>query len=284
MKRILVTGVKGFIGKNLYNSIDRNQYEVYGIDDEYLDGDWKLNLSNILTQINPNIIFHIGACSNTLESDVNYMMIRNYESTKFFSNWAYKKTIRLIYSSSAANYGINNDYPSNLYGWSKYAAEDYVINSNQIALRYFNVYGDGEEQKGNMASVAYQMYIKSKNDEEILLFPKEPRRDFVYIKDIIDANLFALEKYTDLYLYNFHKSQPHMFDNRYFEVGSGEARTFEDVLNLMEIKFKYHDEDKIPEGYQFYTCSDSKKWMPGWSPKYNLERGIGEYKNYLLKE
>jgi hypothetical protein len=49
-------------------------------------------------------------------------------------------------------------------------------------------------------------------------------------------------------------------------------------MNLMEIPFEYLDESVIPEGYQFYTCSDSNKWMPGWEPKYKLDSGIKSYK------
>ena len=54
----------------------------------------------------------------------------------------------MIYSSSAANYGTNGEFPSNLYGWSKYVGEGYVVANGGIGLRYFNVYGPGEENKG----------------------------------------------------------------------------------------------------------------------------------------
>ena len=122
----------------------------------------------------------------------------------------------MIYSSSAANYGERGENPSNLYGWSKYTAEDYVISNGGIALRYFNVYGPGEENKGSMASVALQMTRNYKEGKEIKLFPKKPKRDFVYIKDIISANLYAFENFNSL-------------SGKYYEVGSGESRTFEDV-------------------------------------------------------
>ena len=83
-----------------------------------------------------------------------------------FSNPIFFHHQPIIYSSSAANYGINNRYPSNLYGWSKYAAECYVVANGGIALRYFNVYGPGEEFKGNMASVAYQAYKTNKQNKK----------------------------------------------------------------------------------------------------------------------
>ena len=71
---------------------------------------------------------------------------------------------------------------------------------------------------------------------------------------------------------------------KYYEVGSGTARTFEDVLNNMGIEYGYTSEDVIPNGYQFYTCSDKSKWMNGWESKWDLEMGIKDYKEYLKKK
>jgi len=115
---------------------------------------------------------------NTLETNVEYMMTRNYESTKIMMDWCIENNKPMIYSSSAANYGTNGKYPANLYGWSKYVAEGYVISNGGIGLRYFNVYGPGEEDKGKMASVAYQMFVKHNKGEDILLFPKKSKKRF----------------------------------------------------------------------------------------------------------
>lgn len=270
MDRILVTGFRGFIGSHMYDYFrEKISIILKGLDSDYLNNsNWDNELINFLNEYNPNVIFHIGACSNTLEHDVNYMMVRNYESTKIITDWAASHNAKLIYSSSAASYGINNRYPSNLYGWSKYIAEKYVIQNGGIALRYFNVYGPGEERKKNMSSVAFQMYIRNCRGEEIELFPNKPRRDFIYIDDVISANKFAFEHYDEL-------------KGNHYDVGSGVARPFEDILNILGINFTYADENVIPEGYQFYTCSDVTKFMPFWRPKYTLEEGIKKYKKYL---
>jgi ADP-L-glycero-D-manno-heptose 6-epimerase len=271
MKKLLVTGYKGFIGLNLYNTLIDLGYTVIGIDDEYIVDDWKVNLLGILSSQKFDGIFHVGACSDTLEQDVNYMMVRNYETTKLISDFCLENKIPLIYSSSAANYGTNNLYPANLYGWSKYVAEQYVIKNNGIALRYFNVYGPNEHNKGKMSSLAYQSYIKHKNHEDIKLFPNKPKRDFVYIKDIVSANIFAFD--------NFNKNQGH-----YYEVGSGTANTFESVLDFMGIPYTYTDKNLIPNGYQFFTQSDNTLWMKGWTPQFQLEQGIKNYKKYLYEQ
>lgn len=269
MIKVLLTGSKGFIGQNLKIELENLGFEILEINEDiFKDIDWKKKTIETLQKTQPNAIFHVGACSNTLEKDVNYMMVLNFEFTKCLVDWTLSNNVKLIYSSSAASYGENNNYPSNLYGWSKYVAEQYVISNNGIGLRYFNVYGPKEEHKDKMASVAYQMYVKNLNGVECKLFPKKPTRDFVYIKDIISANIYAFNNYYTL-------------NKNYYDVGSGESRSFEDVLDNMGISYSYHNEKMIPEGYQFFTCSDKDKWMTGWKPKYNLEKGAKEYKNYL---
>ena len=269
MTKVLLTGSKGFIGQNLKIELIKKGFDVSEINEDIFDSNgWKVELLLQLIRIKPEVIFHVGACSDTLEKDVNYMMILNFEFTKMLVDWSLQNDSKLIYSSSAASYGENNLHPSNLYGWSKYVAEQYVISNNGIGLRYFNVYGPKEEHKGKMASVAYQSYIKNTNGEECKLFPKKPTRDFVYVKDIISANIYAFLNYDNL-------------NKKYYDVGSGESRSFEDVLDNMKITYTYQDEKMIPEGYQFFTCSDKNKWMEGWNPEYNLEKGIEDYKNYL---
>ena len=265
--RILITGTHGFIGKNLLKALEGN--DILQITESIFDyNDWYNELNNRLNSFSPEVIFHVGACSDTLETDANYMMTRNYEFTRRLSDWAKFMNSKMIYSSSAANYGTNDIYPSNLYGWSKYVAEQYVVLNGGIALRYFNVYGPLEAQKGRMASVAYQMFKKHLNGQEIKIFPKNPKRDFVYVKDVVDANIFAMNNYATL-------------SSNWYEVGSGDARTFEDVLDILEIPYTYADEKDIPVGYQFYTKSNQNKWMKGWYSNWNLEDGLRDYLKLL---
>lgn len=270
MKTILITGTEGFIGKNLLKTIKEQGEEIILEinEDIFKTKNWKTELKLFLLENTPDVIYHVGACSNTMETDVNYMMKLNYEFTKVLTDWTKKNGGQLIFSSSAANYGTVGEYPSNLYGWSKYVSEQYVISNGGIALRYFNVYGVGEKHKNNMASIALQFYLKHIRGEECKLFPNKPSRDFIYIKDVVSANLFASSNYDKL-------------KRNWYDVGTGESRTFEDVLTLLKIPFTYHAESEIPEGYQFFTCSDKKKWMPGWEPKYILDEGLNEYKKYL---
>lgn len=271
MKNVLVTGSLGFIGAQLVKSLKGMESKVTMLDEEYfLQFDWKAELTNALESVNPETVFHVGACSNTMEDDVQFMMIRNYESTKVIADWCNLRGRKLIYSSSAAVYGEDGRYPSNLYGWSKYAAEDYVLKSEGVSLRYFNVYGPGEELKGNMSSFLYQAYLKHCANEEILIFPGNPLRDFIYIKDVISANIHASELYDNL-------------KGKFFEVSTGSAKSFEEMLEIFGLAYNYSKKDIIPKGYQFFTQGNPSKWMTGWKPSFSLEQGVQDYKNYLVQ-
>jgi len=111
-----------------------------------------------------------------------------------------------------------------------------------------------------MASVAYQAHKKG----SFTLFPKKPLRDFVYIKDVVSANLAAFK-----------------LDRGVFDVGYGKPALFEDLVGGMGIKFDYTTEDKIPSWYQYYTCANVDMRIPGWKPKYDVEKGTELYKSIL---
>jgi len=259
--KILVTGHRGFIGKNLFNRLIADKYNVDSLEMDYLDDPlWKTKLYNKVK--NNDIIFHVGAISDTTLQDSGKMLLYNYEFSKILIDYAYKLNKKIIYSSSAANYGNGDDIPNNIYGWSKKLAEEYGVakGGNFIALRYFNVYGPGEEHKGKMSSIAYQAYKNGKQK----LFPNNPLRDFIYVEDIINANLQSVTSPSGVY-----------------DVGTGEAQSFESLVEGMGIKYTYTDKSKIPSWYQFYTQADKNKWVPGWYPEYDIKRGTNLYKKYL---
>lgn len=270
--RILVTGSSGFIGRRLVDTLTEKGHDLFAWDKEIVTGsDWPSRLELDLNRSNPEAIFHVGACSNTLEQNVQSIMIQNFECTKVLADWARSRNASFIYSSSAANYGTNGSFPSNLYGWSKYAGEQYVVLSQGIALRYFNVYGPGEDHKNVMSSFFLQAHKTFLSNNTPKLFPGKPQRDFVYVEDVLSANFFALESYEAL-------------KGRCFDVGTCTPRTFEDGLEIMGIPFGYHDESSIPDGYQFHTSASPLRLMPGWKPVFTLESGLKSYLSSLVAQ
>lgn len=271
---ILVTGHQGFIGKALYNELNEKfgkHYNIIGFDiKEYASANDIVEVfTRFLQTYKPDVIFHVGANSDTLEFDVNIMMTQNVAMSKVIADYCSKESKIVIYSSSASCYG-NDGVPSTLYGWSKYLAE-LLLKPHGVALRYFNVYGYDESHKGKMASVAYQSYIKHKNGEPVKLFPLKPTRDFIYVKDVVAANIYAWR---------------HLIHNNnvVFDVGTGQSRTFEDVLRIMQIPFTILNESEvqIPKNYQYYTLATNM--MPGWKAEYPIELGLTDYLNILNKQ
>jgi len=252
----LITGYEGFIGKNL-----RKQFSNFiGIEYDFMKtSNWKILLATYVSTC--DIIFHVGAIADTIISDCNVMLKQNYLFSKELFDIAQHQGKKVIYSSSASVFGTSG-YPINIYAWSKKMAEDYGMAKcdDFVSLRYFNVYGPGEEHKGKMASIAYQAHKAKK----FKLFPLLPERDFIYINDVVDANISAIDVPTGIY-----------------EVGIGVSNTFEEVLNNMNILFTHHEKDSIPSWYQYYTCADKSKWLPNWEPRYDLKSGIEEYVKYL---
>lgn len=258
--KILVTGYKGFIGKNI---LKKKGYQFIKLDGEYFnEPNPKEFLLAFLESNQPDAVLHIGACSDTLNIDVQFMMERNYLSTKWLMDWCKEKGKKIIYSSSAAIYGVDGSKPSNLYGWTKMLGEDYVVSNGGIALRYFNVYGPGEEHKGKMASMIYQIL----NSDNIKLFPNKPKRDFVYVDDVVRANFYALDYYEVL-------------KGKWYDVGTTQNVEFETVCDILNKPYEYKDESEIPIGYQFNTKATFEKLMGGWQPIVDINIGIKKLKS-----
>jgi ADP-L-glycero-D-manno-heptose 6-epimerase len=305
----VVTGGAGFIGSNLVKGLNAHGHRnILVVDNlttgikfknivncdilDYQDKETfllKLQDEHFLKKI--NVIFHQGACSSTTEWDGRYMMANNYDYSKKVLHAALSAKIPLIYASSAAVYGLTTTFkespefesPLNVYGYSKLQFDRYVRpylvkNSSQIVgLRYFNVFGPGEGHKGSMASVIYHFHNQLKAHGCMKLFEGtdgyeagEQRRDFIYVDDVVNVNLWF---YT------------HRHISGIFNVGTGQSRRFNDVANAI---LRYHSQGKVeyipfPEHlkghYQSFTEADmSLLSSHGYSATFtSLEEGIRKY-------
>ena len=184
-------------------------------------------------------VFHEGACSDTMETDGRYMMDNNYTTTASLQKSCALQNTRLIYASSAATYGGSSEFketpeyelPLNVYGYSKllfdqrmraqYGKHFQGCAQQLVGFRYFNVYGPREQHKGRMASVAFHQHNQFKEHGRVKLFGEyggydagAQMRDFVYIDDVVEVNLWFLD---------------HPEKSGLFNLGSGRAQPFNDV-------------------------------------------------------
>ena len=294
-KKILITGGAGFIGSNLAKTLQEKYPDnKYFIIDNFSSGNLD-NLTGFKGEIisdniaevdfskhfdKLDIIFHQAAITDTTVFDEKKMMLNNVDGFKNVLNFALKCRAKLIYASSAAVYGHSlppmvvgkNEVPANIYGVSKLNADNIARenfnNLHIVGLRYFNVYGPGEKYKGKMASMIWQLYLQMKEGRRPKIFKYgEQKRDQVYIKDIVNANLLALESKK----------------SGIFNVGSGKATTFNEIIkNLNEVlgaDFEPEYIDNPYKHYQEYTEADlveTKKAL-SFIPEYDINKGIEDY-------
>ncbi len=213
-------------------------------------------------------IFHEGACSDTTEWNGRFMLDNNFEYSKLLLHFCQRQGIPFLYASSAATYGGSevfreapeHEKPLNVYGYSKLLFDQYVrarwndFKSQVVGFRYFNVYGPREQHKGKMASVAFHHHTQIRNGQNLKLFGAwegfdagMQSRDFVYVGDVVDVNLWFLD---------------HPERSGIFNLGAGRAEPFKAIG---EAVIAYHGHGDIefidfPEElkgrYQSYTCAD----------------------------
>lgn len=311
---IIVTGGAGFIGSNIVKGLNQQGISNILVVDDLSDGKKFINISQyqiadyldkteFLQRITANKtfaekvtgIFHQGACSDTQEWNGQYMLANNYEYSKHVLHYALQQQIPLVYASSAAIYGATTTFkeqpayekPLNVYGYSKLLFDQYVrrilpqAKTQIVGLRYFNVYGPNEQHKGNMASVVFHLNNQLKANGRVKLFAGcdgygngEQRRDFIYIDDVVNVNLWFLSQPTQSGIFN---------------VGTGRSQPFNDLANAV-INFHSKGEieyipfpDPLRGCYQSFTEADiSALRAAGYDkPFANVAQGVNAYLDVL---
>lgn len=229
-------------------------------------------------------IFHEGAISDTTCKNQELIIKTNFESLDYFINKIKEIEGVLIYASSAATYGNSKapnivgsgESPENAYGFSKLLMDmklREIIQNNEdenfkiISLRYFNVYGSREYFKGSTASMILQLALQALRNKKVKLFEfGEQIRDFVYIKDVVQANIKAIE----------------VNKSGIYNVGSGVARSFNDIVDILKLHIGDFEVEYIKNPYSFYqnhTQADISQTIKDlfYEPRYTLESGIKDY-------
>ncbi len=228
-------------------------------------------------------IFHEAAISDTTVAEQDIMLKTNVNAYEELLKIAIKHNANMIYASSAATYGdsdkfeIGYEQPNNAYGFSKLMMDNITykylksdLDISIVGLRYFNVYGHREFYKNKTASTVIQFghQILAGNAPKLFEGSDKILRDFIYIEDVIQANIKACSpKKSGIY-----------------NVGTAKARSFQDISDIVqkELNTNYQTE-YIPNpfigSYQFFTQAniDDTKECLGYCPKYSLEDGIKEY-------
>jgi ADP-L-glycero-D-manno-heptose 6-epimerase len=257
---------------------------LIGFKGDLICGD--INNKNDLSKLSRysfDYIFHHAAISDTRIYNQEIIMRTNVNSFYDILNLAKQNNAPLVYASSASTYGnlpspqtIGIENPQNPYGFSKFmmdqiAAQFSSINQEMliVGLRFFNVYGPREYFKERTSSMVIQLghqLLKNKSPK-LFLNSENIFRDFIYIDDVIKANILAL---------NSKKSCIH-------NVGTGNPRSFKDIVDILQKEFntslsiEYIDNPYTD--YQNHTQANisSLKEELNFQPNISLEEGIKMY-------
>lgn len=275
--KVLITGIAGFIGSHIAESLINKGYKVYGIDNLHTG-----NLENIkglevkffkgrskkILEINEkfDIIFHNGIYSSSPMYKQNPCLVSEViEDMLAILEYAKKNDSKIILASTSSLYN-GNPIPwkedmeievSDYYTEARYMCErlcklySKLYKVKSIALRYFSVFGEKEEYKGNYANVITQMIWHALKEKEFEIFGDGSQsRDLIYVKDVVEANLKALE---------FENFGENTFE--IFNVGSGKNYSFNEMINIirkfLDLKVKYINNPI--SNYVYHTLADIKK-------------------------
>ena len=318
---IVVTGGAGFIGSVLVWRLNKaGRDDILIVDHLGQTEKWKnlaplayadyLDKGEFITRLEAgdfkdsiDVLFHLGACSSTTETDAAYLMDNNFRySARIGTWWESHRSARLIYASSAATYG-NGDKgyaddesklgglrPLNMYGYSKHVFDLYARRKGWlkeiVGLKYFNVFGPNENHKGDMRSVINKAFPRMRDEGKISLFEShrpdckngEQRRDFIYVKDAVAMTLFFMEHRTAAGIYN---------------IGTGAARSWNDIANAMFAALNKKPSiqyipmpPEIRPKYQYFTQAETARLRAAGCAHQcrSLEESVAEYvRDYLQK-
>ncbi len=259
---------------------------LLGFKGEVISGDIndQALLSKLARDYRFDYIFHEAAISDTTVLEQDLMIQTNVNAFKDLLDIAVAHGANMIYASSGATYGdapspqrVGCEAPQNVYGFSKlmmdHLGRQYAqkhTNISIVGLRYFNVYGPREFFKNKTASMVVQFGHQLLSGKNPKLFEDSDKilRDFIYIEDIIQANVLAM----------------HPKESGVFNVGTGKARSFQSMVDILQYELgtsfacEYIPNPYIGR-YQFHTEADieSTKTVLGYAPRFEFEEGIAAY-------
>jgi nucleoside-diphosphate-sugar epimerase len=287
--RILVTGGAGFIGSHLAIRLQELGHEVVVLDN--LAAGRRENLKDFAGEIcigdvrskkaldragKVGIVFHEAAITSELQFDPPLHGVEcNIMGFLNLLEFVKQNGAKLIYASSSAVV----PKPLNFYGATKAATELLAEIYHKtyelpiIGLRYFNTFGAREGHKGRAASMVSQFLCTILKDEQPILWGDGSQsRDFIYVKDAVEASILAMNSNAGCDI---------------FEIGTGKSISYNELIGRLNrflgknIKSKYAVNPL--RGYQYYTKAETGKAesVLGFKAKYDLEEGLKDAMGYM---
>jgi len=295
---ILVTGGAGFIGSNLANELSKRN-NVVVLDDlssgkkENLNSKVKLAKGSVTDYAlvekitrNADYVFHLAGMVSVQESiknPVKTVEINSLGTLNVLKASLKNNVKKVIFSSSAAVYGDSEELPKkeemkvnplSPYAITKLDGEYYCnvyrnLGLKTCCLRYFNVYGLNQNLNSDY-SAAIPIFINNalRNKDLILYNSGKQTRDFIFVKDIVSANILAMEKLEGI-----------------FNVGSGKEvsirKLAETIVKITGSKSKLINAPKKHGDVERSVSDISKISKFGWKSSYALEQGLKDTISYF---
>jgi ADP-L-glycero-D-manno-heptose 6-epimerase len=248
-----------------------------------------------------------------MEHNGQYMLANNYSYTRDLFEWCQHNGVPFLYASSASVYGGGRlfveervaEKPLNVYGYSKFLFDQVLrrhllrgLNAPVFGFRYFNVYGDGEQHKGRMASVAYHHVQQLSQGESVKLFGPYggyaagcQLRDFVSIEDVVKVNMHFFDRLeSPSGVYNLGTGRAQSFNdvaltvlNTWRVQKQEPVLALDDAVNLGHLQYISFPEALVGK-YQCYTQADlCALRQAGYTAEFlSVEEGVSRYVQRLV--
>jgi len=255
----------------------------------------ELDLASLINAFQPDIVYHEASITDTTVDDEAAMIRDNVEPFYELVELCVAQNIKLVWVSSAAVYGTaangamqsrrpfkleDAGRPANVYGFSEWLMEnihrktlEQHPGAHLVGLRYFNVFGPGEQNKGKMASMVYQLALQMLDGKRPRIFaPGDQARDQIYVKDVVGCTIAGSAANAKSGIYN---------------VGTGTTTSFNQIVTALNQALETNLEADYFENpysfYQDYTCADLTQTKAGlhWEPAYTAHDAILEYATLL---
>ena len=290
----IVTGGAGFIGSHIVEKLRQLEHMVVVIDNEYSDNDnfhWRKDTLNVNIDITDykalkkaftgaDYIFHCAAEARigpAIENPVNALNINTIGTCNVLQCAREVGAKKVLYSSTSSGYGLNEapnietqpDDCLNPYSVSKIAGEKLckmytdLYGLNTIIFRYFNVFGERAPRKGQYAPVT-GIFLRQKAAGEPLTIvgDGEQRRDYIYVKDVANANVMAAISNPDDDAYG-----------QVYNVGSGKNYSVNEIASFISDD-TINIPPRIGEARNSLANIDKIQKTFAWKPEVDVEQWI----------